>query len=536
MPQLSNRFAKALQMLGIKNLEVLKHPLFWIMLLGFSVRLYGVIQFPLVHDEITSILDGVNKTRVSPVHFFFKASLKHTLGITPLYFWVERLFTDIFGQNSWGLRIFPLLAGVASVWLVYYMIKRRFDENIAVLSAFVVAFSDIFIWTTSKSQFFEAIVVPLSLPVFYLATSENRDRFYSISLLSSLVFLANFGRGVFLLLCFLAWYALVRLFEYIRLGVKLADLLNSAVKEMLQLSAFLWLILLWIIGAQLFAFYRPIQSAVGGGDIYNIWDALYRFSFGYGVATKQDWAGSFRGTLLIFNDTNVWPVTTLLFLPFVLGLVVLIRNTLGHWKDKDKELFKRDSFIVVFALVSLFLLFSRGIIGARFHLFYFLSFVVSCSIALWGTVNGFRDDRKKWLSVIFVFLLGAYTAYSSSWENWPYFVWDEKLFERNFLFSLLITLVFGVAVFLKSDIREKFAKYFLGLFLSFVFVFLLFRGPLVWGTEFYSDPDYVNHLFELEGNEETVIDFAVQRNRPEICSNLPQEYQEKCLSLIKSQK
>lgn len=533
MSSFSIRFVRVL---WTKILLILRHPLFWIMLLAFGVRLYGVIQFPLVHDEITSILDGVNKTKVSPVHFFFKASLKHTLGITPLYFWVERLFTDVFGQNKYGLRLFPLLSGVATTWLVYAMVKKRFDRNIAILSAFVTAFSDIFIWTTSKSQFFEALVLPLSLPIFYLATSENKNRFYYISLLSALVFLANFGRGVFLLLCFLAWYAFVKLFEFVRLDVTLARLFNSTVKEALQLSAFLWLVPLWIAGAQQFAFYNPIQSAVGGGDLYNIWDALYRFSFGYGVATKQAWAGSIRGAFLVFNDTNVWPATTLLFVPFVWGQAILIGSVWQHWKDKDATLFKRDSFIVVLALISLFLLFSKGIVGARFHLFYFLSFTVSCSIALWSVANSFRDDKRKWILAIFVFVAGTYAAYSSSWENWPYSVWDDRLFYRSFVLSLVVTLVFGAAAFLKDHVRARLANGFLALFLSIVFVFLLFRGPLVWGTQLYSDPDQVNRLFDLEGNEETVIDFAVQRNRPEICHSLPQDYQEQCLSLIKGPK
>jgi len=68
-----------------------------------------------------------------------------------------------------------------------------------------------------------------------------------------------------------------------------------------------------------------------------------------------------------------------------------------------------------------------------------------------------------------------------------------------------------------------------------LFVVLLVRGPLVWGTEVYSDPDPVNKLFDLEGNEEAVMDYAVQRNQPEICDRL-EEYKEQCLSLVSGQR
>jgi hypothetical protein len=375
--------------------------------------------------------------------------------------------------------------------------------------------------------------VPLALPVFYFATSEKKSRFYFVSLFFALMFFTNFGRALFILLCFLVWYACAGLFELVRLGIRLADVLRTAAKDMAQLSAFLWLILLWMIGAQQFAFYRPIQSEVGGVVFYNIWDAVINFTFGYGTATKQAWAGLVRGTFLVFNDTNIWPVTTLLFIPFIMGMLVLLKNVLMGWKDKNEKLFKRDGYLVVFALISVSLLFSRGIIGARFHFFYFLPFAVACSMALTHVVSFFKDDRKKWLVFVFVFAEGTYVAYSSSWINWTYSMWDERLFSRGFALSLLMTLVFGMAAFLGHPFRERLARYWVRSFLVLLFVFLLARGPLVWGTQVYSDPDYVNNLFGLEGDEDTIVEFAVQRNRPDICYKLPQEYQDRCLSLVK---
>ena len=111
-----------------KNFKFLKHPLTWVIFFGLALRLYGVKNFPVLHDEIMSILDGVNKTKESVIHFFYIASLENTLGVMPLYFWIERLFTDIIGQNNWGLRLFPLSMGILTIYLAYYVIKKRFNK------------------------------------------------------------------------------------------------------------------------------------------------------------------------------------------------------------------------------------------------------------------------------------------------------------------------------------------------------------------------------------------------------------------------
>jgi 4-amino-4-deoxy-L-arabinose transferase-like glycosyltransferase len=516
------------QPLPARLLGILKHPLTWIIVAGFCLRLYGVIRFPVIHDELLGILDGVNKTRISPIHFFFRASIKHTVGITPLYFWIERLFTDILGQNGWGLRFFPLLSGVLSPLLAYYVVRERFGKSLALLSTAIIAFSDIFVWVTSKSQYFEAPIIPLTFAVFYFATSSNKNRYFYLSLLFTLVLFTNYGRGLYLLLCFLSWYMLVKWFELTRRGARLGDWVRSGIKELAQLSVFLFLFVVWIAGAQWLAFDHPIDSVVGGGRLNSIWDALYRFGFGYGSATHSFVAGSPRGTFLVYNDTNVWPVTTILFVPFVLGMILLARDVVRHWRNADDKLFIRDSYLVALTALSLAILFSKGIIGERFHLFYFLPFAVACSMALLRLVDWFKDDKKKWLFVAFIFLQSVYVAYSAAWEHWYFEVWDEKLFYRNLIFVLLVTLAYGTNAFLQSSAREQIARYFAGLFIVVLVIALVVKGPLVWGTVFAWPPAYDNRLNDLEGNEETLIQFAIERNRPDICTKFTQEYRERC--------
>ncbi|XOB40654.1 MAG: glycosyltransferase family 39 protein [Candidatus Nealsonbacteria bacterium] len=515
----------------MKNfLKILKHPLIWIILLGFSFRFYGVKSFPVLHDEIMSILDGVNKTKESLIHFFYIASLENTLGIMPFYFWVERLFTDNIGVNNWGLRVFPLISGILTIYLAYYVIKKRFNKNIALLSSFIVAFSDIFIWVTSKAQFFEVILVPLSFLIFFFLTSENKNKFYWSSLFITLMLFTYFGKGLFFLFCFFLWYALCKIFDLSRLKIKWTEIISVTKKELIQFSSFFLLPLVWIISAHFIVFSKgPIYNVVGLGKINNIWEILYLTTFGYGIHAKQFLAGSPRDAFLVFDNIHIWPITGLLFIPFLFGLVFLIYEIIIHWRKSNNLLFKRDTFLLIFALIPFLFIIFRGIISARFHLLYFLPFVVISSMGLSQVAYLFETNKNKILYPIFILTLGIYGSYISSWKNWYYFVFNWSLFYK------LCGIVFGSIMFYCTigfliKINKKiFVRSFIGVFLFFLIIINFFFGPIVWGINAPWAPASDNKLNYLEGNEESIINFALKQNKPNICYKLPKNWKEICL-------
>jgi len=520
-----------------KFLKFIIHPLVWIVLLGFFLRFYGVKNFPVLHDEIMSILDGVNKTKISWVHFFYTASLENTLGIMPFYFWIERAFTDLLGLNNWGLRLFPLLSGTLTIVLAYYIIKKRFDKNLAILSSFIVAFSDIFIWVTSKAQFFEVILVPLSFLIFFFLTSENKKKFYWASLFFSLMLFTYFGKGFFLLFCFFLWYALCKIFDLVRLKMEQVDIFSMIKKELLQFSSFFWLLLIWFISCHFFVFSKgPIQNAVGLGKIDTIWKMLFLTTFGYGILTKQFLAGSTRGAFLVFDNLHIWPFTSLLFIPFIFGLGILIYRIILNWKEGNAFLFKRDSFLFVFALIPLFYIISRGVISERFHLLYFLPFVIVSSFGLTETFS--LLEKRKILFSGFILSLGIYGAYVSSWKNWYYSVFNWDLFYK--LCGILLGLIFiYLAIeFLTKINKGTFVKSFVWPFLFLLIIINFFFGPLIWGKRAAWNPAYDNKLspapgYFVEGDEESVINFALEKNNLDICYKLPKEWEEKCLNRFK---
>jgi len=522
-----------------KFLKILKHPLTWIIFLGFSLRFYGVKNFPVLHDEIISILDGVNKTKESLLHFFYIAPLENSLGIMPLYFWIERLFTDMIGQNNWGLRLFPLLTGILTIFLAYYVIKKRFNKSIAILASFIVAIFDIFVWVTSKAQFFEVILVPLSFLIFFYLTSENKNKFYWVSLFFTLMLFTYFGKGLFLIFCFFIWYAVCKIFDLSQLKVRWTEIISTTKKELLQFSSFFLIPLTWIISAHFIVFSKgPIYNVTGLGEINSIWKMLYLTTFGYGIQAKQFLVGSPRDAFLVFDNIHVWPVTGLLFIPFLFGLGILFNKIILDWKRKEISLFKRDSFLLIFGLVPFFFLIFRGIISERFHLLYFLPFVIISSMGLHQIPSLFEDNRKKILYPAFLLILGLYGSYISSWKNWYYFVFNWNLFYKLSGFIVFLIIVyFGVEFFAKIN-KKIFVRSFIGGFLLILLTINFFFGPLIWGKKAAWNPAADNKLapapdYYLEGDEESVINFALEKNKPDICYKLPEVWKKICLNRFK---
>jgi len=89
-------------------------------------------------------------------------------------------------------------------------------------------------------------------------------------------------------------------------------------------------------------------------------------------------------------------------------MAILAKDVVRHWKDKSERQFSRDSFLFVTALISLFVLLAKGVIGARFHLFYFLSFAVASSkpCALWSSILKTTRENGCWW---FLFYYGERT-------------------------------------------------------------------------------------------------------------------------------
>jgi hypothetical protein len=508
--------------------KFLKHPLTWIVLIGFLIRIYGFLKFPVLHDEIMSILEGVRKTKVSLIDFLFKASTENCLGITPLYFWIERFFVEIFGENNVGLRFFPLLSGIFTPILAYFIIKKYFKEEIALLSSFFTAFSSSFIWSTSKSQYFEVLILPFLFLIFYFVFSKNKNKFIFISFFFFLIFFTYFGKGLALFLIFLAWYAITKIFGILW---KKGDF-SEIKKEICQLFSIFLILFIWFVLAQFLVFSKgPIESAVGLGRINSIWEMVFLTTFGYGIASKQFLSGSPRGSFLIYDDIHIWPTETLLFIPFLAGLIIVFKKAFLNLKQKNIEEFKIYSFLLISTALPLCYILSLGLISARFHFLYFVPLVIISALGLEKIFNLPKGNKKIAILVFFIFCL--HISYASSWESWYYKIFNWDKFYSFSVLSLIFTIFYALALIIYKNL-ETIKNLVIMLFLTSIIAFNLSNGPLIWGKKAAWEPAFDNKLKPCpdcyaEKSEEELINFAIIKKDSKICLKLPENYKNICL-------
>jgi len=159
-------------------------------------------------------------------------------------------------------------------------------------------------------------------------------------------------------------------------------------------------------------------------------------------------------------------------------------------------------------------------------------------MGLYQIPSFFEDNRKKILYPAFLLILGLYGSYISSWKNWYYFVFNWNLFYKLSGFIVFLIIVYFGVGFLAKINKKIFVRSFIGAFLLILLTVNFFFGPLIWGQKAAWNPAADNKLapapdYYLEGDEESVINFALEKNKPSICNKLPADWKEICLNRFK---
>jgi 4-amino-4-deoxy-L-arabinose transferase-like glycosyltransferase len=102
------------------------------------------------------------KSMMHSWHNFFFVSFDPggfvTVDKPPLGFWIQTLSVRIFGFHGWSLILPEALAGVASVALVFQLVRPRFGETAGLIAALVMAVSPVAI-STNRSNIVDTLLV-----------------------------------------------------------------------------------------------------------------------------------------------------------------------------------------------------------------------------------------------------------------------------------------------------------------------------------------------------------------------------------------
>ena len=99
-----------------------------------------------------------------------------TIDKPPIGFWIQAISAKIFGFSGWSI-IFPqALAGVISVGLIYYLVKRSFGTLAGLVSALCLAVTPIFVAASRNNTIDNLLVLPLLLACLALSIAAEKGK------------------------------------------------------------------------------------------------------------------------------------------------------------------------------------------------------------------------------------------------------------------------------------------------------------------------------------------------------------------------
>jgi 4-amino-4-deoxy-L-arabinose transferase-like glycosyltransferase len=130
---------------------------------------------------------GVKSMMLNFKNFFFVSSDPSgfvTIDKPPVGFWLQTISAKIFGFSGWSVILPQALAGVISVWIIYYLVKRSFGTFAALVAALCLAVTPISVAASRNNTIDNLLVLSLLLACWAisLAAEEGKVKFLILSL------------------------------------------------------------------------------------------------------------------------------------------------------------------------------------------------------------------------------------------------------------------------------------------------------------------------------------------------------------------
>lgn len=123
---------------------------------------------------------GVKSMMMNLKNFFFVSSDPSgfvTIDKPPVGFWLQTISAKIFGFSGWSVILPQTLAGVISVWLIYYLVKRSFGTLAALVAALCLAVTPIFVAASRNNTIDNLLVLSLLLACLTISLAAEQGKF-----------------------------------------------------------------------------------------------------------------------------------------------------------------------------------------------------------------------------------------------------------------------------------------------------------------------------------------------------------------------
>ena len=150
--------------------RLLSQPLYSILFLGLILRLVSINQ-GLWLDEATSAI-------LARDFSFFDILTKFSPGDfhPPLYYLILKLWSFVFGTSELGLRSLSIFTGVASIFVLYLIVKELFNRRAALVSSLLLATSGLHIYFSQEARMYVLASFFVLLSIYFFVKMVKGGR------------------------------------------------------------------------------------------------------------------------------------------------------------------------------------------------------------------------------------------------------------------------------------------------------------------------------------------------------------------------
>ncbi|WP_276132354.1 hypothetical protein [Polluticoccus soli] len=232
----------------------------------------------------------------------------------PVFLWIEKLNVVLFGFGEYALRLYPLLAGVASVFVMHALLKRLMPTRALWFPLLLFVSTHMLIrYSSEVKQYMPDVFISLSLLLMALRMDIGK---YSTT---------KFATTWFLIGSLAIWSCMPSVFVLAGVGC-FYGWISFSRKEYKRLVAVIVTAILWLV--QFGFYYMAVLKPQANSDY------LQNFHQNDFLFATPDNAGEWMHNWAVFNALlklmGKWPLMLTVYMALVItGAVSLIRNNIA---------------------------------------------------------------------------------------------------------------------------------------------------------------------------------------------------------------
>jgi uncharacterized membrane protein len=239
----------------------LKYLSFLFMFCGIVLRLSQYLNNrSFWFDEVSLALNIVERS-----YGEFTQTLDYNQAAPLGFLWLEKLATQIFGENEYAMRLFPLISGIVSIFAFYELVRRYSSTFAAPMAIALFAFGRYTLYyATELKQYSSDVAIVLILCLCLIPIRRHileTQQIIGLSLLG----------GLSIWFCHPAIFALA--------GLECGYLITSSSKQRQRIVINrIAIYLTWIVSFSLF-YFVTITNTLKNADLASSWESRYPDSF-----------------------------------------------------------------------------------------------------------------------------------------------------------------------------------------------------------------------------------------------------------------